>query len=348
MPMQFSQIERQRDPAWTALDPLPTPVRLGEWELERVVQVGGLSVVYRASRADRRVAGGYAVKVLRAKLHDDARCVRRFLQEAEALSAVRHVSLPELTAVEPRRRPLHLVMPWLCGTPLDQYLRFRKGGAVSWRESLRWAAEWADALAGLADAGWTHGDFKPANVLHRDDAPQAVLDLGFARRLDAIDAEPCLLGTIAYMAPEQFSSKARPSTAADLFSLGATWYECLAGRPLFPGATLAEVLTLRRERPHPDLAVDLPHVPPAGAELIAELLSTRPEDRPPSPRLVAEAARAWLAALPEESTAPTAGGSSELSLAAERAARAEDASDCVFPMEACEWYASSEANLEMV
>ena len=135
----------------------------------------------------------------------------------------------------------------------------------------------AAALGRLHEQGWVHRDVKPANLLLRADGSLALADFGCARRRGTIDAQPpgSVAGTPRYAAPEQ-SQGAAAQPPADVYSLGAVWYEMLCGQPLFPGETLTELFCQHQLAPVPRL----PAAHGAWQALLDAMLSKDPRGRP--------------------------------------------------------------------
>jgi predicted ATPase/tRNA A-37 threonylcarbamoyl transferase component Bud32 len=207
--------------------------------LERLGQ-GGMGVVYKArdSQLDRHVA----LKFLPPKYARSAERLGRFLREARAASALSHPHICTIHAFEEHERRPFIVMEFIEG----RTLRTRIGERPQIEEVVRWVRQAAQALAAAHAAGVVHRDIKPENIMVRDDGYVKVLDFGLARRLPTLagqstdatvsTASGALLGTAAYMSPEQTRGDAADS-ASDIFSLGIVAYELLTGRHPFDAET---------------------------------------------------------------------------------------------------------------
>lgn len=270
--------------AYTDTSRLPEPgERIGDWlRVERTLGRGGMGVVVECS--DERLRRRVAVKLLdpAGPRFGDAVFRERFLREAEALARVDHPNVVKvyfagLVAAVGRDFP-YFVMEYIDGEPLDQ--RLAPGAPAEPAEVLRLARGLAAALHGVHSAGLVHRDVNPRNVMLRTDGTPVLLDLGLVRSADAVSltGTGTLLGTVAYMAPEQ-ADGGPVDGRADLFGLGGILYRAATGNRPFPGERITEVLVRIKTHtpPPPAAALGLP----AGlGELIARLMAKRPEDRP--------------------------------------------------------------------
>ncbi|MFE0463247.1 PQQ-binding-like beta-propeller repeat protein [Kitasatospora sp. NPDC058965] len=252
--------------------------RIGPYRLVGRLGAGGMGAVFLGRSAAGRTV---AVKVIRPELADDPRFRARFKAEVSAARAVSGAfTAPVIDADADAELPW-LATAFVSGISLHQAVV--RHGPLPEPVLRALTAGMAEALVGIHDAGLTHRDLKPGNVLLALDGPH-VIDFGIAR--DARGAgltEPgVLLGTPAYMSPEQ--ARAQPLTAAsDVFALGATLGFAARGEAVFGTGPAIEVL-IRVVEAEPDLAA----VPPGLRLLIAACLAKDPADRP-TPRQVVEA-----------------------------------------------------------
>ncbi|MEK7407209.1 MAG: protein kinase [Acidobacteriota bacterium] len=209
---------------------------------------GGMGVVYKArdTHRDRFVA----IKVLPPEKVADPERKRRFVQEAKAASALNHPNIVTIHDITSDAGCDFIVMEHVAGKTLDQLIG-RKGLKLS--EALKCAVQMADALAKAHAAGIIHRDLKPGNVMVTGDGLVKVLDFGLAKLTEPLTgeeaptqtAEGTIVGTVAYMSPEQAEGKP-VDTRSDIFSFGSVLYEMLTGQRAFKGdsrvSTLAAVL----------------------------------------------------------------------------------------------------------
>lgn len=232
-------------------------------------------------RARDRVAGGpVALKVVEGD-HANA----RFEREAQLLARLTHPSIVRYVAHGPLvESRMYLAMEWLDGLSLDERLAT---APLSFEESIALAKTVAVALDAAHQAGIVHRDIKPSNVFLRGGNPRepVLVDFGIARASKAtyaMTATGAVIGTPAYMAPEQARGDKNVDARADVFSLGCVLFECLAGRPAFVGEHVIAVLAKILLEPAPRLSSLRADVPPALDALVAAMLAKTAAERPPS------------------------------------------------------------------
>ena len=310
----------------------PVGVPLGEiiggYRLVRLIGAGSTSHVYLGEHA--RLGRPAAIKVLHDGLVDNPKVVQRMFTEAKVVNDIRHPNIVDVIdfvdqsdapdADTPRR--VALVMEHIAGPSVDD---LRGGQPLPWRQAVGIAQQLIDAVGAAHRAGVIHRDLKPDNLL-LDTDPRAqaetvpalkVVDFGIAKVAGPTfghqTATQTMLGTPAYMAPEQIAQSPPPSSATDVFAVGEILYELLAGQRAYRSARLSDVVRQKLRGEIPDLP--LPPLP-AGPEIEALLrrcLAFRPEARP---RLeeIAELLSAISAADANDSPTPregTFGGGSE-------------------------------------
>jgi WD40 repeat protein/predicted Ser/Thr protein kinase len=210
------------------------PDRLGDYRIVRVVGEGGMGTVYEAEQANprRRVA----IKAIRGDLRS-LRGRRRFEYEAQVLASLEHPGIARLYEADVRpsddRNRAFLVMEFVDGVPLDQYVR---SASLDLRQRLELFLRICDPVAYAHRMGVIHRDLKPANILVMSDGQPKVLDFGVARTLEmtasanALTADGQIVGTLAYMSPEQFDGRAPVDTRTDVYALGVVLHQLLTGR----------------------------------------------------------------------------------------------------------------------
>jgi serine/threonine protein kinase/Tol biopolymer transport system component len=229
---------------------------LGHYRIESKLGEGGMGVVYKAR--DMRLDRPAAIKVLRAEAATDPTRKIRFVHEAKTASALNHPNIVHIYDIDTVHGLDFIAMEYVPGKTVDQLIR-RKG--MELRQVLRYAIQIADALAKAHAAGIVHRDLKPANVMITDEGLVKVLDFGLAklteRAAEANDlvstqtisdqqrprtAEGTIVGTVAYMSPEQAEGK--PVDArSDIFSFGSLVYEMVTGQRAFQGETKMSTLS---------------------------------------------------------------------------------------------------------
>ena len=264
----------------------------GRYRIVRQAGAGGMGHVHRA--VDEATGDAVAIKLL-SRLEPADRL--RFRREAEALAALTHPGIVRHVAHGEDGDQPYLVMEWVDGETLGERLAER---GLTAAESLRALTAAARALAEAHRHGVVHRDIKPANLIFADEAAASIklIDFGIARRADdlgALTATGLLMGTPAYMAPEQIRGDKGVDARADVFALGCVLHECLTGRQPFAGAHFLAVRAKVLFCYPPPASVTASEVPPALDELLARMLAKEPGQRPADAGEVAE----LLAALPE-------------------------------------------------
>jgi Tol biopolymer transport system component len=238
---------------------LSAGTRLGPYEILAAIGAGGMGEVWKArdTRLDRLVA----IKVLPSDKLADPERKRRFVQEAKAASALNHPNIVTIYDIGCESEVDYLAMELVDGKTFEQ-ITPRDGLGIA--EVLRYAVQAADALAKAHAAGIVHRDLKPGNLMVTGDGLVKVLDFGLAKlaqpsadvdgatqTIAAKTKEGTILGTAAYMSPEQAEGKA-VDARSDIFSFGAVLYEMVTGRRAFRGDTRMSTLSaVLRDDPGP-------------------------------------------------------------------------------------------------
>jgi len=260
------------------------------YEILEKLGEGGMGVVYKAQ--DTHLDRFVALKVLPAQaLHNPDR-KRRFVQEAKAASALNHPNIIHIYDIACADGVDFIAMEYVPGKTLEAWIG-RKGLKVS--EALKYAIQIADALAKAHAAGILHRDLKPANVMVNEDGLVKVLDFGLAKLTErspidgdqgartvtlrpADTEEGTLLGTVAYMSPEQAEGK-KLDARSDIFAFGTLLYELVTGRRAFQGESKLSTLTLiLREDPKPPTQI-AEEVPRELEKIILRCLRKDPDRR---------------------------------------------------------------------
>ncbi len=264
--------------------------KLGRFLVARVLGKGGMGVVYAA--ADEQLDRQIALKVMAPQLAANPVAKERFLREARTAARVEHDNIVPILEVGEDRGIPFMAMPLLRGRSLDERLG---EGTPGLDEALAIARGTLDGLAAAHDRGLIHRDIKPSNLwLEANDDGSfrrvRLLDFGLARLetdADRVTASGTILGTPAFMAPEQARGEA-VDARADLFSLGCVLYRLVTGQNAFKGNDTYSLLTsLAMDRPKAPIEwnADLPR---PLSDLIVNLLEKDAKDRPPSARAVRE------------------------------------------------------------
>jgi tetratricopeptide (TPR) repeat protein len=237
---------------------------------------------------DERLGRLVAVKRLHADSPADVE--KRFLREARVGASLNHPNLVSVYDTATDRDGVLIVMEYVEGEALSWTL---KRGPLRPERVARIVHDLGAALDYVHEQRVVHRDVKPGNVLLRKDGVTKLVDLGIATASDLsrITSSGMVLGTAAYMAPEQLEGgETRPAT--DVYALAAVAYEALTGRRPRPGRTPMEVAHQIATAPPPDLRELWPDAPPAAAELLERGMARDPAERPSAGELAAELATA--------------------------------------------------------
>jgi len=246
--------------------------RIGRYKVIAKLGAGGMGEVYRAH--DEQLERDVALKVLPAGSFSDATARARLLREAKSAAALNHPNICTIHEVGEAEGQAYIAMELVEGQPLSARLA---GGPLQPELILRYGLQMAEALAHAHDRGIVHRDLKGANVVITREGRAKVLDFGLARRLSedemdevtrthaSLTAPGALVGTLAYMAPEQL--RGQPADArSDIWALGVVLYEMAAGTRPFQGHTGFELSSaILSQRPAP-----LPAKAPVGLQAVIE------------------------------------------------------------------------------
>ncbi len=265
---------------------------------EKVLGAGGMGVVYRGTHVvmQRRAA----LKTLRILDDADPTMVKRLLREATAGGRIHHPNIVAVHDTGEQDGIAYVVMEYVRGENLSEALRREKKFSV--RRAVRMATQVADALASAFKLGYIHRDIKPENILLMRGDFVKVTDFGLAKNLKdgelgGLTRTGQVLGTMLYMPPEQIVSSKGSDQRADIYSLGATLFHLLSGRPVFDSKSAITVLMDIRTKPAPDITTVEPSVPPSVARVLQKCLAKKPEDRYQTPEELAIDLRAAEKAL---------------------------------------------------
>ena len=274
-----------------------TGARVGSYEISAKLGEGGMGEVYRAT--DSRLKREVAIKVLPAAFTADRERLARFEREAQLLAQLQHPNIAAIYGFEEANGTRALVMELVEGEDLAARIA---RGPLPVDDALAIARQIAEALEAAHEQGIVHRDLKPANVKVRPDGTVKVLDFGLAKAMEsgagAVGGGPAtsptlmnsptltsihgtqlgvILGTAAYMAPEQAAGGA-VDRRADVWAFGVVLWEMLTGRRLFEGESVSHVLAAVL-KDSPDLAALPEATPPRVAALVERCLRKRPRER---------------------------------------------------------------------
>lgn len=265
--------------------------RIGPYRIVRQLGKGGMGRVYEA--VNEHIQRRAAIKVLHEQFAENPQVVQRFLNEARAVNIVKHrclVDIYEFGQLE--SGAAYIIMEYLDGLTLHERL-WHAGGKLSVELALRYGRQIALALAAAHAKGIIHRDLKPANIMLVEDPETGekdwikVLDFGLARVREPGAGEEgrltqsgMLMGTPAYMSPEQIRSARSAIDKSDVYSLGVLLFEMLSGQKPFVAGSDAETMFLHLSQPVPSLKALIGGLAPGLYTLVERMLAKNPDDRP--------------------------------------------------------------------
>jgi hypothetical protein len=277
--------------------PLGAGTKLGPYEILSPLGAGGMGEVYRAR--DTKLNRDVALKVLPEAFASDGARMARFQREAQVLASLNHPNIAAIYGLQESSATRALVMELVEGSTLAEVVKARHG--VPLQDALSVAKQIAEALEYAHEKGIVHRDLKPANIKLTPEGAVKTLDFGLAKALDsatsssgagAIQDSPLhfsptlsiaatqagvILGTAAYMSPEQAKGKS-VDRRADIWAFGCVLYEMLTGRQAFEGETTTDVLAAVVMK-EPDLTLLPANTPPGIRNLLRRCLQKDAKQR---------------------------------------------------------------------
>jgi eukaryotic-like serine/threonine-protein kinase len=288
----------------------------GRYVIEKKLGEGGMGAVYRA--ADSNLKRTVALKILPREKAKNEVLVKRFQAEAEAAAQLRHKNIVCVYDSGELDGYLYIAMEYLDGIDV-QDLVMRKGG-LSVKRSLDIIKQVARALEHAHEQTIVHRDIKPANLLIDRDGNVKLADMGLARSIAeteeaGITRAGTTVGTVDYMSPEQARDSKSADCRSDMYSLAATWYHMLVGKPLFPNGDLLNKITAHATTDPPDPRDVRPNIPESVVQIMHRMLEKKPVRRYQTPsELIHDLEHGYSASASDSDAAPSDGGDKLLSL----------------------------------
>ncbi|MCA9269526.1 MAG: serine/threonine protein kinase, partial [Planctomycetales bacterium] len=269
------------------------PKEFGRYRIQKQLGQGGMGSVLLAhdSQLDRQVA----LKIPKLAADQSGKLTERFLREARAVAGLSHPNICPVFDVGKQGDVHFLAMGYVEGRPLSDFVSETNPPAE--RQAAQVIRKAALALQEAHDKGILHRDLKPANIMIDRRSEPIVMDFGLACRWDDTETrltqEGTIIGTPAYMSPEQIEDAAAIGPASDIYSLGVVMYELLTGRCPFEGSVVSVIGAVLHSTPRPVEELRK-NISPEMAAIVARAMAKRPEDRFGSMKDFAAALTAFL------------------------------------------------------
>jgi serine/threonine protein kinase len=257
---------------------------LKHYKVLSVIGEGGMALVYKAR--DERNGDIVALKVLKRGETVDQENLQRFLKEFKTGSKLNHPNIMQVYEIGEVDGTYFIAMEYINGSSLQEVLDEK--GRLSAEGTLKIGIQVAKALEFAFSQRIIHRDIKPENILISREGEVKITDLGLAKELKRYVSVNITktgegIGTLHYMSPEQVENTRDVDQRADIYSLGATLYECLCGQPPFDEVGVWKFVEAINEKPPPDLNERVPNLQSDVWPVIQRGLAKRPEDRQQTP-----------------------------------------------------------------
>ena len=263
---------------------------------------GGMGTVYLATQVS--LGREVALKLMSPQIAANPAAVERFLREARVAAAVNHPNVISIIDVGNADGQIYMALELVTGGDAAQ-LAQRLGGVLPEARALELLVDCTRGLQALYEARLVHRDLKPSNIFITKDGAAKLGDLGLARSEDGEDRLTVtghLVGTPAFMSPEQASGEGAIDIRSDIYSLGATLFALITGRQPFTGNSPIAVAAKALTQPAPDPRSILPTLSPLTATLILRTMAKAPQDRFQTPQELREALQEAQGLTPQTTT----------------------------------------------
>ena len=248
----------------------------GRYEVQEIIGVGGMSVVYKAyDNVDDRIV---AVKVLKDEFSNNEEFKRRFKNESKAIALLSHPNIVKVYDVNFGERLQYIVMEYIDGITLKEYIN--KQGAITWNDALFFMTQILRAVQHAHDKGIVHRDIKPQNIILLSTGNIKVTDFGIARfsRSETRTLTEQAIGSVHYIAPEQAKGE-YTDEKADIYSLGVVLYEMLSGDVPFEADSAVSVALMQLQADAKKLTDINPDIPLGLEQICIRAMQKNPLDR---------------------------------------------------------------------
>ena len=248
----------------------------GRYEVQEIIGVGGMSVVYKAyDNVDDRIV---AVKILKDEYSNDADFVRRFKNESKAIAVLSHPNIVKVYDVSFGEKVQYIVMEYVDGITLKEYIQ--KQHIITWNDAVFFTTQILRALQHAHDKGIVHRDIKPQNIILLPNGNIKVTDFGIARfsRTETKTLTENAIGSVHYISPEQAKGEFTDERA-DIYSVGVVLYEMLAGRVPFDADSAVSVALMQLQKEPKKLTEINPNIPLGIEQICFHAMQKNPDER---------------------------------------------------------------------
>ena len=248
----------------------------GRYEVQEIIGVGGMSVVYKAyDNVDDRIV---AVKILKEEFAKNEEFKRRFKNESKAIALLSHPNIVKVYDVNFGEKLQYIVMEYIDGITLKEYIT--KQGAITWNDALFFMTQILRAVQHAHDKGIVHRDIKPQNIILLANGNIKVTDFGIARfsRSETRTLTEQAIGSVHYIAPEQAKGEATDEKA-DIYSLGVVLYEMLSGSVPFDADSAVSVALMQVQADAKRLTDINADIPLGLEQICIHAMQKNPQDR---------------------------------------------------------------------
>ena len=248
----------------------------GRYEVQEIIGVGGMSVVYKAyDNVDDRIV---AIKILKDEFLNNEEFKRRFKNESKAIALLSHENIVRVYDVNFGEKLQYIVMEYIDGITLKEYIN--KQNSITWNDAVYFMTQILRAVQHAHDKGIVHRDIKPQNIILLPNGTLKVTDFGIARfsRSETKTLTEQAIGSVHYIAPEQAKGE-QTDERADIYSMGVVLYEMLAGKVPFDSENAVSVALMQVQANAEKLTQINPNIPKGLEQISVHAMQKNPDDR---------------------------------------------------------------------